>query len=78
MDNDSDTRAQDGPSSEEGSGTEDHGSTSQDRPGDAEASGGGGDAGRKHHEPEHPHDTNEGADDRATVVEPDGGPSPRA
>jgi hypothetical protein len=59
MDNDSESRAQDGPSSDE-------------------ASGGSGDAGREHHEPEHPHDTNEGADDRASVVEPDGGPSPRA
>ncbi|MGH2754427.1 MAG: hypothetical protein ACRDLB_08325 [Actinomycetota bacterium] len=69
---------QDGPSGEGSSPKADSGATSQDRPGDGAASGGAGDSGRGKHEPSHPDDTNEGADDRAEVVEPGGEASPRA
>ena len=54
------------------------GGTSQDRPGDAEPSGGAGDAGRGSHDPTRPEDSNEKADDRVGIIEPDGDPSPRA
>jgi hypothetical protein len=64
----------DGPAREPGSGT-DPGSTSQDQPepNDGGASTGDDSSGRPGaHEPdaEHPQDSNEKADERATVVDP--------
>ena len=66
---------QDGPSP---AANERHGSSSQDRPGDAEAPGGAGEAGRRAHEPTRPEDSNEKADDKVEIVDPDGDIAPRA
>ena len=60
----------DGPAREPGSGG-DAGSTSQDQPESGGEGGGGGDrAPSEGHAPESPQDSNERADERATVVDP--------